>query len=47
MAHLEVLGKEVGAIPKGYLYFTIVFSLAVEAINMKMRSKHREEELQD
>jgi len=29
--------EEVGAVPKGYLYFAIVFSLGVEFINMKMR----------
>ncbi|MBF0693581.1 MAG: TerC family protein [Flavobacterium sp.] len=32
-------GQEVGAVPKGYLYFAIAFSLAVEFINMKMRKK--------
>lgn len=39
MAHLEVFGQKVGVIPKGYLYFTIAFSLGVEALNMKMRKK--------
>ncbi|AOW20002.1 TerC family protein [Urechidicola croceus] len=39
MAHLQVFGTKVGVIPKGYLYFTIAFSLAVEALNMKMRKK--------
>ena len=41
-AHLSnavVFGQEVGAIPKGYLYFAIVFSLGVEALNMKVRKK--------
>lgn len=37
MAHLEVFKQKVGVIPKGYLYFTIAFSLAVEALNMKLR----------
>ena len=37
MAHLQIFDAEVGVIPKGYLYFTIAFSLAVEALNMKMR----------
>ncbi len=32
-------GQEVGAVPKGYLYFAIAFSLAVEFLNMKMRKK--------
>lgn len=32
-------GQSIGAVPKGYLYFAIAFSLAVEFINMKMRKK--------
>src|SRR5690554_395507 len=32
--------QHVGAVPKGYLYFAIVFSLAVEFINMKMRKNN-------
>jgi predicted tellurium resistance membrane protein TerC len=37
-AHLsetELFGKTVGAIPKGYLYFAIAFSLFVEFLNFK------------
>lgn len=37
-AHLsetEIFGKTVGAIPKGYLYFAIAFSIFVEFINFK------------
>ncbi|MFP5438156.1 MAG: TerC family protein [Bacteroidia bacterium] len=30
-------GQHVGEVPKGYLYFAIAFSLAVEFLNMKMR----------
>ena len=39
LAHF-VFGKdiEVHSIPKGYLYFTIFFSLIVEFLNIKMRS---------
>ena len=37
LAHLEVFGSEVGSIPKGYLYFTIAFSLFIEFLNMKYR----------
>ncbi|MEM9992374.1 MAG: TerC family protein, partial [Bacteroidota bacterium] len=37
MAHLEVLHTHVGAVPKGYLYFAIAFSLMVEFLNMRMR----------
>lgn len=34
-----LIGQHVGAVPKGYLYFAIAFSLAVEFLNMKMRKK--------
>ena len=37
LGHLVVFGSEVGAIPKGYLYFAIAFSLGVEALNMRLR----------
>lgn len=37
LAHVEVFGKEVHSIPKGYLYFAIFFSLLVEFLNLKMR----------
>lgn len=40
LAHAKVFDQEVGAVPKGYLYFAIAFSLAVEFINMKMRKKN-------
>ena len=41
-AHLSnavIFNQHVGAIPKGYLYFAIAFSLGVEALNMKARKK--------
>jgi predicted tellurium resistance membrane protein TerC len=31
--------QEIGAIPKGYLYFAITFSLLVEFLNMRLRKK--------
>ncbi|MCT3922515.1 TerC family protein [Elizabethkingia anophelis] len=37
LAHVVIFEQEVGVIPKGYLYFAIFFSLAVEFINMKLR----------
>ncbi|MDH3322226.1 MAG: TerC family protein [Flavobacteriaceae bacterium] len=37
LSNAEVFGRHVGAIPKGYLYFAIAFSLGVEALNMKVR----------
>ncbi len=39
LSHAEIFGNKVGAIPKGYLYFAIAFSLGVEMLNMKMRKK--------
>lgn len=41
-AHLsetEIFGKSVGAVPKGYLYFAISFSLFVEFLNYKVQKK--------
>lgn len=41
LSHAEIFNQQVGAIPKGYLYFAIAFSLGVEALNMKVRKgKH-------
>lgn len=41
LAHLKILGNEIGAVPKGYLYFAIAFSLLVEFLNMKLRKKKK------
>jgi len=41
-AHLSdtsFMGKKVGAIPKGYLYFAISFSMFVEFLNHRIRKK--------
>lgn len=40
LAHAKIFDQEVGAVPKGYLYFAIAFSLAVEFINMKLKKKN-------
>ncbi|MEZ4911929.1 MAG: TerC family protein [Saprospiraceae bacterium] len=40
LAHLNVFGSEIGAVPKGYLYFAIAFSLMVEFLNLRLRKKH-------
>ncbi len=37
LAHFKIFGAEIGAIPKGYLYFAIAFSLLVEFLNMRLR----------
>ena len=37
LSHTKVFNTEIGAIPKGYLYFAIAFSLFVEFLNIKMR----------
>lgn len=39
LSHLEIFDQTVGAIPKGYLYFAIAFSLGVEMLNLKLRKK--------
>lgn len=41
LAHAEILGSQVGAVPKGYLYFAISFSLLVEFLNMRLRKKQK------
>lgn len=38
-SELVILGNSIGQIPKGYLYFTIAFSVLVEFINIQMRKK--------
>lgn len=37
LAHLSFFDREVGEIPKGYIYFAIAFSLLVEFLNTKAR----------
>jgi predicted tellurium resistance membrane protein TerC len=37
LSNAEIFNQQVGAIPKGYLYFAIAFSLGVEALNMRVR----------
>lgn len=37
IGHLIVFGNEVGTIPKGYLYFSIAFSLLVEFLDLRMK----------
>ncbi len=39
IANVRFGTSEVGTVPKGYLYFAIAFSLLVEMLNLKMRSK--------
>lgn len=41
LAHVVVAGSEIGAVPKGYLYFAIAFSLLVEFLNMRLRKKRK------
>lgn len=39
LSHLVVFNQSIGSIPKGYLYFSIAFSLMVEFLNMNIRKK--------
>lgn len=41
LSHLNVFDETVGAIPKGYLYFAIAFSLLVEMLNMRLRKNKK------
>ena len=41
LSHVEFAGSSIGAIPKGYLYFAITFSLLVEFLNMRFRRKNK------
>ena len=42
LSNARFFGQEIGAIPKGYLYFAIAFSLLVEFLNMRLRKKIRQ-----
>ncbi|MDR7210891.1 TerC family protein [Flavobacterium piscis] len=39
LSNAILIGEHIGAVPKGYLYFAISFSLAVEFVNMRVRKK--------
>jgi predicted tellurium resistance membrane protein TerC len=39
LSDATLVGEKVGIVPKGYLYFAIAFSLAVEMLNMRMNKK--------
>jgi predicted tellurium resistance membrane protein TerC len=39
LSHTKFMNEAIGSIPKGYLYFAIAFSVCVEFINMKMRTR--------
>ncbi len=41
LAHLSFGEMEINTIPKGYLYFAIFFSLAVEFVNIKMKKNRK------
>ena len=46
LAHLKISDAEIGAVPKGYLYFAITFSLFVEFLNMRLRRTKRSQPVQ-
>ncbi|WP_412985186.1 TerC family protein [Pontimicrobium sp. IMCC45349] len=45
LSHTSFFGTEVGAIPKGYLYFAIAFSLFVEFLNYRL-AKNKKSKLE-
>jgi len=46
-AQVSLFNTEIGVIPKGYLYFTIAFSLCIEFLNFKLRKKNEKGQLID
>lgn len=45
LSHTQLFGNQVGAIPKGYLYFAIAFSLFVEFINFRIQKKQQQKKV--
>jgi len=41
LSNTEIFGASIGRIPKGYLYFSITFSLGVEMLNMQIRKRKK------
>jgi predicted tellurium resistance membrane protein TerC len=41
LGHITIVGQEIGAVPKGYLYFAIAFALLVEVLNIRLRKKQK------
>ena len=41
LSHTKFFNNEIGAIPKGYLYFAIAFSLFVEFLNFRIQKKNK------
>lgn len=42
LSHTKLFDNEVGAIPKGYLYFAIAFSLFIEFLNFRINKKAKQ-----
>jgi predicted tellurium resistance membrane protein TerC len=47
LANVSFMGSHVGTVPKGYLYFSIAFSLLVEVLNIRMRKTDKPVQLHD
>ncbi|MEZ4903715.1 MAG: TerC family protein [Spirosomataceae bacterium] len=47
LGNVSFFGTHVGAVPKGYLYFAIAFSLFVEFLNIRMRKNAKPVQLHD
>ncbi len=41
LGNVEIFGSHVGAVPKGYLYFSIVFTMGIELLNMRFRKNQK------
>jgi predicted tellurium resistance membrane protein TerC len=46
-ADVSFFSNHVGAVPKGYLYFSIAFSLLVEVLNIKVKKNEKPVQLHD
>jgi len=46
LGHVVVAGQTIGEMPKGYLYFAIIFFLFVEFLNIRLRRKSKPVQLQ-
>ena len=42
LSQTKIFGNTVGAIPKGYLYYAIAFSLFVEFLNFRIQKKQNQ-----
>lgn len=47
LSQIKIFDTTVGAIPKGYIYFAIAFSLGVETLNMKLSKRKKAKQIEE